>query len=339
MLAPEESNKIGLFWAKTFAEGITDAVVIVDQQGLLQWFNQAARNFFKLSPAHISQDISEVFEFPTLTVYLQQKNMSAFELPLPKRPDQILSVVLIPYDQHFLLITQDAGYRHHIERMRQDFVANVSHEMRTPLTVIRGYLELMQPDVAKMLPEWLPYVEQMQQQMMRIEVLIEDLLLLSKLQSHHVQKSEQEMLPVASMLAEIIESAKTVSNQKHEFILEVESELMLLGSEKEINSCFSNLIMNAVRYSPHGGAIKVVWYQDRHGKHFYVKDEGVGIDQQHIPRLTERFYRVDKGRSPETGGTGLGLAIVKHVLIGHKASLSIQSELGKGSVFRCDFPN
>jgi two-component system, OmpR family, phosphate regulon sensor histidine kinase PhoR len=147
------------------------------------------------------------------------------------------------------------------------------------------------------------------------------------------------MLPIALMLTEIIESAKTLSNQKHEFIVDIASELTLLGNEKEINSCFSNLILNAVRYSPQGGVIKVAWYQDKHGKHFYVKDEGVGIDQKHIPRLTERFYRVDKGRSPETGGTGLGLAIVKHVLIRHKASLSIQSEPGKGSVFRCDFPH
>ncbi|WP_119329120.1 phosphate regulon sensor histidine kinase PhoR [Cysteiniphilum halobium] len=339
MKTPEEHNKIGLFWAKTFAQGITDAVVIVDQEGLVQWFNQPAKNFFQLSSAQLMQDVTEVFEFPALSTYLQQKNMSTFELPLPKTPDQMLSVVLIPYDQHFLLITQDAGFRHHIERMRQDFVANVSHEMRTPLTVIRGYLELMQPDVAGHLSEWLPYFEQMQQQMMRIEWLIEDLLLLSKVQSHQVQKGELETLAIAPMLIEIIESAKTLGTDKHHFVLDIDETLSLQGNEKEINSCLSNLIINAVRYSPNGGPITIAWYQDKHGKHFYVKDEGLGIEQKHIPRLTERFYRVDKGRSPATGGAGLGLAIVKHVLIRHKASLSIQSELGKGSIFRCDFPN
>ena len=335
---PEENSKIGLFWAKTFAQGITDAVVIVDQQGEVQWFNQPAKNFFQLSSAQLTQNIVEVFEFPALSTYLQQKNMSTFELPLPKKPDQILSVVLIPYDQHFLLISQDAGFRHHIERMRQDFVANVSHEMRTPLTVIRGYLELMQPDIAERLQDWLPYFEQMQQQMMRIEWLIEDLLLLSKIENHQLQGSDLETLAIAPMLFEIIESAKGLSNQQHEFDLDIDEEVSFKGNEKEINSCFSNLVINAVRYSPNGGRITVGWYQDKLGKHFYVKDQGLGIEQKHIPRLTERFYRVDKGRSPATGGAGLGLAIVKHVLIRHKASLSIQSELGKGSVFRCDFP-
>ncbi|WP_119343288.1 phosphate regulon sensor histidine kinase PhoR [Facilibium subflavum] len=327
----------GLFWAKTFAKGISDAVLVVDAKGTLLWFNHAAKKFFQLTKTDNGESVAVIFESPVIDEYLTQQKVSTLELPLPEKPDQVLSMVLIPYGAHFLLIGQDAAYRHHIDRMRQDFVANVSHEMRTPLTVIAGYLEMISAEVSDALPHWAPYMTQMQQQMTRLEELLEELLLLSKLQSHEVDDSKLQMVDVPLLLQGLIEDAKRLSDSRHTFSSKIEQGLLLRGNEKELKSCFGNLLTNAVRYSPDGGRIDVVWYKDKTGKHFYVKDQGIGVAQKHIPRLTERFYRVDKGRSRQTGGTGLGLSIVKHVLIRHKAVLYIQSELGQGSLFRCDF--
>ncbi len=338
MSLEKQKVDMGLFWAKTFAKGIGDSVMIIDEEGVLLWFNSAAKNFFCLSKSDQGVCISIILESPAINEYLAQGKVSTLELPLPKKPDQVLSMVLIPYGKHFLLIAQDAPYRHHVDRMRQDFVANVSHEMRTPLTVIQGYLEMMELEMVESLPHWQPYIEQMQQQMTRLEVLLEELLLLSSLQSHEVDENTLEVVDVPRMLENLIADVKRLSGDRHHFRTNIQTDLSILGNEKELNSCFGNILTNAVRYSPDGGDIRVGWYQDKTGKHFYVQDQGIGVSQKHIPRLTERFYRVDKGRSRDTGGTGLGLSIVKHVLIRHKAVLYIQSEEGEGSLFRCDFP-
>ncbi|MFZ9035769.1 MAG: phosphate regulon sensor histidine kinase PhoR [Francisellaceae bacterium] len=329
--------EVGLFWAKTFARGITDAVLIVDAGNNLMWFNDAAKHFLRLKSDDHGSHISNVFNVPALSDYLSEGKVSSVELPLPKHPDQMVSVILIPYGEHVILIAQDISYRHHVDRMRQDFVANVSHEMRTPLTVIQGYLEMMELEVVDQLPHWAPYIDQMNHQMSRLETLLEELLLLSRLQSHKLKDEELEEVDVPVMLARLIADMERLSNGRHVFRLEIEEGLKLKGNYKELMSCFANLLTNAVRYSPDGGEIEVGWYKDKTGRHFYVQDQGIGIADKHIPRITERFYRVDKGRSRQTGGTGLGLSIVKHVLLRHKASLFIQSEPGKGSLFRCDF--
>ena len=331
-------SDMGLFWAQTFAKGITDAVVIIDNTGQIKWFNRAAEKFFTLKHQYHGQNISEIFSTLVIQEYLRQDKLMTLELPLPKQADTLISAALIPYGSHYLLVTQNAGYRQEVDRMRQDFVANVSHEMRTPLTVIRGCLEMIEPDLQNDLPQWSPFVEQMQQQVDRLQNLIEELLLLSKLQSHNVDESEVVRVNMEELLNQVVADAKRLSQGQHQFVCRIQEGVELLGSEKELLSCFTNLVFNAVRYSPDGGKIRVAWYQNDTGKHFYIKDQGIGIEQKHISRLTERFYRVDKGRSRQTGGTGLGLAIVKHILIRHKASLTIQSELGKGSMFHCDFP-
>lgn len=227
----------------------------------------------------------------------------------------------------------------HLERMRQDFVANVSHELRTPLTVIHGYLDiLLDQDLDETKP-WKKIFTQMYQQTLRMENLIEDLLLLSRLESHEAENAVETKVAISALLETIWSEAKELSGEKQHLItLQSDEKLMLMGIEAELHSLFSNIIFNAVKYTPAKGTITIEWYLENDQAHFRVKDTGIGIASEHIPRLTERFYRVDPARSRESGGTGLGLAIAKHVLIRHDGKLDVTSELGKGSVFTCIFP-
>ncbi len=227
------------------------------------------------------------------------------------------------------------------EKMRQDFVANVSHELRTPLTVFRGYLEILLEKVGnkKSLAEWKPILMQMFSQSMRMERIIEDLLLLSRLEIDTPDASHLEAIDMPQLLQHIYQDTLALSSDKKQHInLKITGPRIFYGRKSELHSAFSNLTFNAVHYTPVNGKIWISWYQDKKGVHFKVKDTGIGIEAKHIPRLTERFYRVDAGRTRETGGTGLGLAIVKHVLLRHHGRLAISSTVNKGSVFRCDFP-
>jgi two-component system phosphate regulon sensor histidine kinase PhoR len=223
--------------------------------------------------------------------------------------------------------------------MRKDFVANVSHELRTPLTVIRGYLEVLEDSLPKGLKDQhLKALQQMQQQSLRMTTLINDLTMLSKLETDSVNKA-QAYVPLTSLLEMICDEARAVSGDKHLVSLTCDKNIQLLGNERELHSAFSNLITNAVKYSPEGKAIEIrVSMNLANNLLVEIKDEGIGIEQQHISRLTERFYRVDSSRSIQTGGTGLGLAIVKHILLRHDGRLQIQSTYGQGSTFSCIFP-
>ena len=227
-----------------------------------------------------------------------------------------------------------------LEKIRRDFIANVSHELRTPLTVVSGYLELLlDQDDKSFDPQWQRIFEQMQSQTNRMQHLVEDLLLLSSIESAELPGQLVTKINMASMLQSICDDAQVLSGDKqHHISSEVDESLTLMGNRKEIRSAFSNIVFNAVRYTPAGGDITLKWYHDGDEKVFSVKDTGIGIDADHLPRLTERFYRVDKSRSRDDGGTGLGLAIVKHVLIRHHGRLVIHSEAGKGSEFCCHFP-
>ncbi len=225
-----------------------------------------------------------------------------------------------------------------LESMRQDFVANVSHELRTPLTVFHGYLEMLLDLTNQPGNEQHQILEQMYQQSLRMSQLIEDLLLLSRLDSY-VSKDKCSSVDVPYLLKTIAEDARVLSReQQHKIELYIDDQLKIQGIERELSSAFSNLIINAINYTPMGGEIKIRWFKQQHQAYLEVIDTGIGIAPEHIPRLTERFYRVDKARSRSTGGTGLGLAIVKHVLLRHKANLKIASELGQGSSFTCIFP-
>jgi two-component system phosphate regulon sensor histidine kinase PhoR len=217
--------------------------------------------------------------------------------------------------------------------MRRDFVANVSHELRTPLTVVHGYLEMLDPDEK---PDWAPMLAEMQRQSQRMTQLVEDLLALSRLEAR--ETLPEEHVAMAPMLATLRREAEALSQGKHRIDVADEAGVDLWGSNKELHSAFSNLVANAIRYTPAGGVITVRFMRDAdRGATLSVRDSGYGIPAAHLPRITERFYRVSTSRSRESGGTGLGLAIVKHVLGLHGARLDISSEVGKGSEFACRF--
>ena len=226
-----------------------------------------------------------------------------------------------------------------LERVRQDFVANVSHELRTPLTVMHGYLSAIvdMPDVS--LTEHPDIFKKMLKQCVRMENIINDLLFLSDLENSHVQAQAHHPIDVPSLLINVIEEARQVSNGQHELTIDCQQTLHIMGEAFELKSLFSNLIINAVKYTPPGGRIDVVWQrgQDLHPT-LTVSDTGIGIEAVHIPRITERFYRVNKDRSRQSGGTGLGLAIVKHILMNYEAELIIESVPSAGSSFTCLFP-
>ena len=231
-------------------------------------------------------------------------------------------------------------YIHHLEQVRSDFVANVSHELRTPLTVLRGYLEALihheQPDKETLNKIY----TQMYQQSLRMADIIEDLLLLAHLEGEDHPAEEKNTILVKDILQALCLDAKNISGDKqHKISLQADDKLFLSGSENELRSLFSNIIVNAVKYTPAHGSISIDWYRGKDNcAYFSVTDTGIGIAKDDIPRITERFYRVDKARSRERGGTGLGLAIVKHVLLRHNAKLQIESKLGEGSKFTCIFP-
>ncbi len=225
----------------------------------------------------------------------------------------------------------------HLERIRQDFIANISHELRTPLTVIHGYLELLLDQVQDEKNKKIFF--QMQQQTLRMENLIDNLLLLSRLESDEDEETFDHETPIATMLQRICDEANALSGDaQHQIHLEADETLNLLGREEELYSLFSNIIFNAVKYTPAHGSIHISWYRKEGRGIFRVEDTGIGIAPEHIPRVTERFYRIDPARSRTSGGTGIGLAIVKHVLIRLHGQLEIVSEVGKGSVFICSFP-
>ena len=227
----------------------------------------------------------------------------------------------------------------HLERVRQDFVANVSHELRTPLTVIHGYLETLIEKKSEEAQSLQKIFLQMQKQTFRMESIIEDLLLLSNLENHEEGNENHTVVSISTLLANVWSQAKELSGDaKHHILLNMDDNLLLFGCKKELESLFSNIIFNAVRYTPAEGRIIIDWFQKNKKAYFRVSDTGIGVEAKHIPRLTERFYRVDTGRSRNNGGTGLGLSIAKHILIRHQATLTIKSELFQGSVFTCTFP-
>ncbi len=317
-----------------------DATVVLDAQGRIEWFNRAAARLLGLrQPQDRGQRIHNLLRSPEFTAYITG---SDYHTPLlmasPAIPGVTLAVHVVPYgkDQR-LLIARDVTRMQRLERIRRDFVTNVSHELRTPLTVIRGYLESLRddPDCRAACGRAL---ETMAQQAQRMQHIVEDLLLLSRLETARPQ-DDPRPVAVPGLLRTLLEDARLLTRDKgHHIDLECDEALHLRGNEKELYSAFSNLVFNAVKYTPEGGHIRLRWYQDDAGVKFQVEDDGIGIPPQAIPRLTERFYRVDVGRSRESGGTGLGLAIVKHVLNRHDARLVVESEPDRGSTFTCIFP-
>jgi two-component system phosphate regulon sensor histidine kinase PhoR len=318
-------------------------IVLLDATQRVEWCNVAAAQHFSLD---VERDrgisLTHLVRQPEFTAYLAEADPNEPVLLHPvHRPGDSLSIQLIPFAKDSrLLISHDISRIERIETMRRDFIANVSHELRTPLTVINGFLELLTQDAPDDPAEATRYQTTMLEQSRRMMRLVEDLLTLSRLEVGD-RPAIEETVDVRQLISTLADEARGLSGGSHRIELEVGAG-NLKGSSDELRSAFGNLISNAIRYTPAGGVITARWSASFDGQRksgvFSVRDNGIGIGAEHIPRLTERFYRVDRSRSRETGGTGLGLAIVKHVLLRHQAVLSIDSELGKGSTFFAEFP-
>ena len=321
---------------------LPDAIVeLAPGSDEIEWWNDAAGRFLGFTyPRDSGQRISNLLRSPSFLEYLQQQENGeqAIEIPSPLDEDLTLRIRIIPYSgNRRLLVARDMTRMQRLERTRQDFVANVSHELRSPLTVISGYLETLL-DAQGFGEEYANQLRSMRKQTVRMNRIVEDLMLLSRLETE-VPQADPEPVLVHRLIDSIVNQARELSrHEEHVIALDVDSSLCLAGRESELYSAFSNLVFNAIRYTPAGGLITIRWKVSDSELVFSVEDSGVGIATHHIPRLTERFYRVDTGRSRSTGGTGLGLAIVKHVLLRHEGWLEIESELDSGSRFHCHFP-
>ena len=319
---------------------LPDGVVILDREHHMEWCNPTAERHFGIDARRdLGQPVTNFVRHPDFVAYMDKGEFGEpVTLRLP-RSDAVLQLRLIEFgEERKLLNSRDVTTEERLETMRRDFVANVSHELKTPVTVLAGFVETLGDAAIELgAPQRKRYLGLMAEQARRMQQLIEDLLTLSALESSRAPEEEQpiEILPLAEQLAE---EARALSSGRHRIVVRPAANFRLTGSAKELHSAFSNLVSNAVRYTPEGGTVTLFWGLEGGRGVFGVQDTGIGVEPRHIPRLTERFYRVDQGRSRETGGTGLGLAIVKLVLTRHQASLEVQSELGKGSVFRAVFP-
>ena len=317
------------------ASHLPDAVVLLDQQHQVRWFNHAAENLLGLRrPRDRGVLLHERLGTSDLSGWLQDGALEPInDVIAPGHPESQLSVSMLPFGrrQH-LLLARDISHLNRLEQIRRDFVANVSHELRTPLTVIHGYLELIDPEDV---PELASVLGEMRIQSKRMGQIVEDLLTLSRLETQH--QVADERVPMASLLATVRKEAEALSQGRHQISLESTAEADLLGSPKDLHSALSNLVSNAVRYTPIGGSITIRWRRTPGGAAYSVTDTGFGIPASHLARLTERFYRISSSRSRDSGGTGLGLSIVKHVLNLHQAQLQIESKPSIGSTFACHF--
>jgi two-component system phosphate regulon sensor histidine kinase PhoR len=317
------------------ASQLPDAVVLLDQQQHVRWFNHAAESLLGLQrPRDRGVLLHQRLATSDLSGWLREGAHEPInDVVAPGHPESQLNVSMLPFGrrQH-LLLARDISHLNRLEQIRRDFVANVSHELRTPLTVIHGYLELIDPEDV---PELASVLSEMRVQSKRMGQIVEDLLTLSRLETQH--QVADERVPMASLLATVRKEAEALSQARHTIALESTAEADLLGSPKDLHSALSNLVSNAVRYTPVGGSITIRWRRTPQGATYSVSDTGFGIPASHLARLTERFYRISSSRSRDSGGTGLGLSIVKHVLNLHQAQLQIESTPGIGSTFSCHF--
>ncbi|AQV94814.1 phosphate regulon sensor histidine kinase PhoR [Cupriavidus necator] len=317
-----------------------NGVLMLDDADQIEWCNDVAEQHFGLNARRdVRQRITHLIRRPEFVHYLTRQR---FDDPLVMRDmgehkHSVIAVQILPYgDSRKLVITQDITKLENTEAMRRDFVANVSHELKTPLTVLTGFLETVR-DLPVSEDDRRRYIDMMLAQSVRMQSIVEDLLALAKLESD-AQPPGNDIVPIRAMVAHLTHDAEALSQGRHQVAAEIDPTVGMRGAETELLSALGNLVSNAVRYTPDGGriTIRLAW-EDGHAV-FSVADTGLGIAPEHIPRLTERFYRVDRSRSRDTGGTGLGLAIVKHVLSRHHADLRVTSEVGRGSVFRVIFP-
>jgi two-component system phosphate regulon sensor histidine kinase PhoR len=318
---------------------LPDGILLIDASLQIEWCNPVAeRHLGILLKRDQGLRLTNLVRDPPFVTYLAAGRFDQPLLFTPlSLPGATLSLGVVEFEPaRSILITRDITQSEQVDAMRRDFVANVSHELRTPLTVIKGFLESMIDGGADLDATRLHHLNLMYEQGERMHRLVEDLLTLSRLESRQGPDVEEEV-DAAQLVSEVADEARTLSAGRHRISVEVQP-LRLRGGRDELRSAYGNLVSNAVRYTPVGGQITLRCVEQDGGIALQVQDTGIGVAPEHIPRLTERFYRVDKSRSRETGGTGLGLAIVKHVLIRHQARLDIQSALGRGSLFSAWFP-
>lgn len=320
---------------------LPDGVVLLDAHGHIEWCNPIASQYLGLDEQRdLGQPLVNLVRHPDLAAYLEHGEYAEpLTLRLARTEHRVLSLAIIAYgEEQKLLLASDITLAEKVETMRRDFVANVSHELKSPLTVVAGFLEtLTDGEIALDERRRQGYLELMRAHTLRMQHLVEDLLTLSALESSRGLRDEIPV-DVPLLLASVRDEALALSAGRHRIELCVEDRVWLFANAQELRSAFGNLVSNAVSYTPADGDIRLSWERKGAQAQFSVSDSGPGIEPRHIPRLTERFYRVDQSRSRETGGTGLGLAIVKHVLTRHQAVLEIESEPGKGSRFAAVFP-
>ncbi|MGA2862107.1 MAG: phosphate regulon sensor histidine kinase PhoR [Steroidobacteraceae bacterium] len=316
-----------------------EGVVVLNPQAEILWFNRtAARLLGFRGKTDFGLRIENLVRQPEFVRYLRA---GQYATPVIVRSsvgaEQYLSLQIVPYGAGQLLtLVRDVTREARLEAMRKDFVANASHELRSPLTVISGYLETLTQDT-EFDPALAGPLQEMRRQAQRMTSIVQDLIELSRLESSDSEATRQP-IDVVALMAQLRQDVLARPQHPAQVQVRADSSAMLLGEDIQIHSAFANLVDNAAKYTPQDGSVQIRWWTDDKGGHFSVTDTGIGIASEHIPRLTERFYRVDAGRSRATGGSGLGLAIVKHVLQRHGAQLSIESQEGRGSKFTCDFP-
>ena len=322
------------------AEAIPDGMVVLDTANRIKWANARAQSLLGLD---LDQDIgAPLMNFvrqPEFVRYLEaDDHRDPIVIDSQRDADVTLSIQIVPFGvAEKLLIGRDVTQLESVARMRREFIANVSHELKTPLTVISGFVETLQ-ELELDERQRVRFLQLMQEQAASMQRLVEDLLTLSALESEQNSLTD-EQFAIVPLLLHISADAKGLSQGQHQVLLDIGDAAMVMGGRDELASAFGNLVSNAIRYTPAGGTITLAWRVTPDGEGvFFVTDTGIGIGPEHLPRLTERFYRVDRSRSRATGGTGLGLAIVKHVLLRHQAELEITSETGKGSTFSVRLP-
>ncbi len=327
---------------KNGAESLPDAVVVFRAEGNIVWCNKLAQHLLGFHwPEDSGQPISNLIRTPDFIKYLKKRDFSEpLEMISPLNVERMLELRIVPYTEgEHLMVVRDVSQLKQLEGMRRNFFANVSHELRTPMTVLQGYLEMTEDPDVLVGPMWIKAHGVMTEQLNRMNSLVNQLLTLSKIEAAPMHELE-DVVDVPAMLEVLEKEAISLSGDaQHNLKFEVDKNLRVFGDDDQLRSAISNLVYNSVKYTPAGASINVRWFKTAQGACLEVADSGDGIEPQHLHRLTERFYRVDKARSRDTGGSGLGLAIVKHALSHHDSHLDIHSEVGAGSKFSFVLPS
>ncbi|MGD9660213.1 MAG: phosphate regulon sensor histidine kinase PhoR [Porticoccaceae bacterium] len=322
---------------RQITSALDDGMILLNADRTLDWWNPSATSLLNFGDKDRGESISNLIRNPVFVNFIHSKDFThPLEMRAPNNPHRIYQFMAGTFGRgEVILMVRDITRLRHLEEMRKEFVANISHELRTPLTVLVGYIETLQSNSESLPNHWHKALVQMDQQTRRLSALAEDLVMLSRLESSPPDTHKEEV-NICTMLTSMVDNAKVIS-EKHRLSLDCQPGLTLAGTQRELHSAFSNLIFNAIKHNPQGCDIHISARREHNQLIVDVADTGIGIDQKHLPRLTERFYRVDDSRTSSSGGTGLGLAIVKHVLARHQGSLNIRSTLSKGSTFSCVF--